>query len=192
MLKMPPRVSRTLLSTRIAQDLVPKSTHRVPAPWVCTACRTRLDRPNLPDDTQSLSRRAFSSSATQWKKGGKDKRVNTSKDDAVPDNVAQKNRNDEIDPYDFTELQAEIDKALDRFKDALQKVKGAGRLTPEIVEALPVMIKEKDSTGKVKKEVKLKVGDVAVTVPKGRNMLVIVNEEDVRYRRSQDLKGLAN
>lgn len=91
-------------------------------------------------------------------------------DTPVPDNKAQRNRDAEIDPYDYSTLQAGIDKAVERLKDALSKTRNAGRVSSETIEDLRV---ELEKGGK-----KVRLGDVAAVVPKGgRTMQVFCGEE---------------
>ena len=118
----------------------------------------------LPQVLQCL----FSTTPLRYKKqqkGGKATEVSS-----PPDNKAQRNREAEIDPYDYSILQAGIDKAIERLKDALSKTRNAGRVSSEIIEDLRV---ELEKGGK-----KIRLGDIAAVVPKGgRTMQVFCGEE---------------
>lgn len=101
----------------------------------------------------------------------------------IPDNKATRNKDAEVDPYDFTELDSGIAKAVARLKDSLVKTKDAGRVTPEMIEALDVEINVKaGETGKggsPHKE-KAKIGDLASVVAKGgRSVNIFCAEENV-------------
>ena len=103
----------------------------------------------------------------------------------MPDNKAQTDRERDIDPYDYTALQAAIDKAIERFKDALQKTRNGGRVSIEQIEALPVDFKigkgasdgGSPPAGGARKET-TRLGDVATVVARGgRTVQVIAQEE---------------
>jgi hypothetical protein len=149
--------------------------------------------------------RAFSTTSTAQKKSsGSAKSSRKSPDlsslthkDAqhIPNNAATKSRDADIDPYDFTELDAGISKAISRLKDALLKTKDAGRVTPEMIEQLPVEINVKSADsgkGGAHKE-KSKVGDLASVVAKGgRTVNVFCGEEAVGYARYKGVVMRAN
>jgi len=101
----------------------------------------------------------------------------------VPDNAATRERDKEIDPYDFTDLNAAISKAIARLKDSLTRTRDAGRITPEMLEHLPVEVNLKghDAHGAPAHKERMKLGDMASVVPKGGRMLqVFCAEEAVR------------
>jgi hypothetical protein len=101
----------------------------------------------------------------------------------IPDNAATRNRDREIDPYDFTELNAGIAKAVARLKDALVKTRDAGRITPEMVESFPVELNVKGAAahGSKPHHERQKLGDIASVVQKGGRMVqVYCSEEAVR------------
>lgn len=111
---------------------------------------------------------AFSTTSRCPKKGSKSGKA--SSDTPVPDNKAQRNRDAEIDPYDYSTLQTGIDKAIERLKDALSKTRNAGRVSSETIEDLRV---ELEKGGK-----KVRLGDIAAVVPRGgRTMQVFCGEE---------------
>ena len=98
----------------------------------------------------------------------------------VPSNKSTAAKDAEIDPYDFSALQADIDKALSRLADALTKTRDAGRVSAAMIESLPVELNIKGSDthdGNPHKE-KVRIGDIASVVPKGgRAMQVFCSEE---------------
>ncbi|OCT49196.1 ribosome recycling factor domain-containing protein [Cladophialophora carrionii] len=136
------------------------------------------------------STRPFSSTVSRPKKSSASAKSNrkspsldslTHKDDKhIPDNKATRNRDAEIDPYDFSELEAAIAKAVTRLKDALVKTKDAGRVTPEMIEQLSVEVNVKGADtgrGSAHKE-KVRIGDLASVVAKGgRTVNVFCAEE---------------
>jgi ribosome recycling factor len=117
---------------------------------------------------QAQQRSAFSTTSTCLKKGGKGGKATS--DTPILDNKPQRKRDAEIDPYDHSTLQAGIDKAIERLKDALSKTRNAGRVSSDTVEDLRV---ELEKGGK-----KVRLGDIAAVVPKGgRTMQVFCGEE---------------
>lgn len=117
--------------------------------------------------TQQLptTTRAFSTSPPLQKK----KKEKTSTEAA-----SASGSNNAPDPFDFSSLHDGIGRAISRFKEDLQKLRGGGRFNPEVLTNLRVQV-SKNSNDKVK------LGDVAQVVPKGgRAVTVIVGEEDVR------------
>ena len=99
----------------------------------------------------------------------------------VPDNAAQRKRDAELDPYDYADLETGIARAVERLKEALTKVRGAGRISPEIIEGLPVQINVKQGAEGGRKESR-RLGDYATVVPKGgRVMQIFVAEEGVSF-----------
>ncbi|TGO36524.1 hypothetical protein BHYA_0122g00170 [Botrytis hyacinthi] len=76
------------------------------------------------------------------------------------------------DPFDFSTLQAGIDKSLEKLKNDLGKLRTGGRFNPEVLEGLRVKL------GKDAKE-SFRLGDLAQVMPKGgRSVLVLVGEKD--------------
>lgn len=103
----------------------------------------------------------------------------------IPDNKATRSRDDEIDPYDHSELEGSIAQAVARLKDALTKTRDAGRVTPDMLEALPVElnIKHPDQSkpkgkGETAHHERAKLGDIASVVPKGGRMLQVFAAEE--------------
>ena len=109
---------------------------------------------------------AFSSSTCLAKKGGKQESKRNVE-------VAEA-KTEHFDPFDFTDLEAGIQKSLDRLKDDLSQLRPGGRFNPEVLEALRVQL-SKDNKESVK------LGDLAQAVPKGgRTIVVLVGEGYVR------------
>lgn len=83
------------------------------------------------------------------------------------------------DPFDFSELESGIEKALKKLQNDLSKLRTGGRFNPEVIENLRVSL-AKDS----KKTERL--GDLAQVLPKGGRMLMIlVGEKDVSCSLNQ-------
>ena len=123
--------------------------------------------------------RSFTTSTTRLKKGGS---KGAPKEIPIPDNTAQKDRDAEADPYDFTELENGIASALEKLRDALSRTRSAGRLGTETIESFPVQLRSKNGSGSGSGSGKetVRLGDLATVVPKGaRSMQVFVGEEDV-------------
>ncbi len=156
------------------------STTRTVRPESCFS--SLRPSPSLPS-TNLLAppSRAFATSSSLSKKG------KAPKDVPVPENAAERGRNKELDPYDYSELESGISKAVERLKEALTKTRSAGRISPEIIETLPVPLNIKhdsEKSGQSKKE-SGRLGDYATVVPKGgRMMQVFVSEEAVCLDRT--------
>jgi hypothetical protein len=175
-----------LLATRSSRVSPPQS--------LCLQCRARLPQARSPRVTASrpLNARPFTTHPPHAKKSSGSPKSNrktpsldslTHKNDPhIPDNKATRSRDAELDPYDFSELEAGIAKAVARLKDALVKTKDAGRVTPEMIEQLPVEINVKGAEtgrGSAHKE-KARIGDLASVVAKGgRSVNVFCAQEDV-------------
>jgi hypothetical protein len=174
---------RLLAASRAPRSLLQTS-------FLCLQCRAQLRQPRRTQ--QQTSARSFSSIPTHLKKSSGSAKSNRKQpsldslkhDDAthVPDNKATRSRDAEIDPYDYSELEAGIAKAIARLKDSLVKTKDAGRVTPEMIEQLPVEINLKGvdtGRGSAHKE-KAKIGELASVVAKGgRTVNVFCAEEAV-------------
>ena len=111
---------------------------------------------------------AFSTSTQLHKRGGKQESKRNVE-------VATAKTVDIDDPYDFSELEAGIQRAIEKLKDDLSKLRPGGRFNPDIVEALRVQL-----TKGSKETVRL--GDLAQVVPRGgRTVVIMVGETDVCY-----------
>jgi len=115
--------------------------------------------------------RAFTSSATLHKKGGKAAREEKQASPKESSGASE-------DPYDFTSLEADIASAIERLRNDLSKLRAGGRFNPEVLENLRVQV-EKGSTKTVK------LSDVAQVVPKGRTVQVVVGEQDVSIMKDE-------
>lgn len=128
--------------------------------------------------TKSLSIpfRHFATSLPLSKKG------KAPKDVPVPDSTSEKAGRLEIDPYDYSELESGISKAIVRLREALTKTRSAGRISPDTIENLTVQVNIKHdpgASGKGHKE-SGRLADYATVVPKGgRMMQVFVADESV-------------
>ncbi|KAF3482042.1 uncharacterized protein GIQ15_04801 [Arthroderma uncinatum] len=90
------------------------------------------------------------------------------------------------DPFDFTQLHDSIKDAVTKLKDDLAKLRGGGRVTPEAIENLRVVLhtvpgsdagKGKKGASSPNKET-VRLGEVASVIPKGgRSVSILVGEE---------------
>ena len=110
-------------------------------------------------------------------------------DEHIPNNKATKNKDAEIDPYDYSQLESGIADAVARLKDALSKTRDAGRVTPEMVENLPVVLNVKHpdqakpkGKGETAHHERAKIGDIASVVPKGGRMLQVFAAEEAHIK----------
>lgn len=77
------------------------------------------------------------------------------------------------DPFDFSELDAGIEKALKRLGEDLSKLRTGGRFNPELIENLRVNLNKEGKKTE-------RLGDLAQVLPKGgRMVMVLVGEKDV-------------
>ncbi|KAK4565470.1 hypothetical protein LTR86_004087 [Recurvomyces mirabilis] len=140
-------------------------------PQICAQCawntqrwRQQAPAPQLP------SRRAFSTSPSLCKKGGKAAREE--KSSTTPTNSkGSPSTTPTDDPFDFTTLEADIASAIERLKTDLSKLRAGGRFNPEVLENLRVQ-PDKSSNQTVK------LSDVAQVIPKGRVVQIMVGEKD--------------
>lgn len=162
---------------------------------VCSNCRQELHlRQNSSRTTQwrfLSSSPAFHKKSSASSKSSKKSSKITSPDadEHIPDNKATRNRDAEIDPYDYSELQAGIDAAVARLKDALTKTRDAGRVTPQMLESLLVVLNIKhpdQSKPKGKSETAhhetVRLGDIASVAPKGGRMLQVFAAEEAHVK----------
>ncbi len=122
-------------------------------------------RSSLRTSNPRVSRRTFTASPSFLKKGGKE---NNKRNVEVAAAATV-----DVDPFDFSQLEAGIQKAIDKLKDELSKLRAGGRFNPETLEALRVqLVKGSKET--------VKLGELAQIVPKGgRAVIVMVGEKDV-------------
>jgi ribosome recycling factor len=107
--------------------------------------------------------RAFSQTTFLFKKSVKAGKKET---------VAEESKEGE-DPYDFSTLEAGIEKALEKLNNDLSKLRTGGRFNPELLEAVRVHL-SKDSKASIR------LGELAQVLPKGgRNVVILVGEAAV-------------
>ena len=110
--------------------------------------------------------KSFTQSSITYKKGGKAAREEKHSFAAEKSSAVE-------DPYDFSTLEAGIEKALTRLQDDLSKLRTGGRFNPELLVGVRVQLK-KDNKQSVR------LGDLAQVVPKGgKSIVVLVGEADV-------------
>lgn len=82
------------------------------------------------------------------------------------------------DPFDCSELERGIERALEKLKEDLGKLRPGGRFNPEVLEGLKVQVaRGKGAEGKAS----VRLGDLAQVIPRGgRTVVVMVGEADVR------------
>ena len=131
---------------------------------------TTLNTHPQPQQCAFSARRAFTTTPTLFKKGGK-----AARDESKSQAAASKDAAPADDPADFSALEADIAAAVTRLKDDLSKLRAGGRFNPELLENLRVQ-PDKSSASKVR------LSDVAQVVPKGRTVQVLVGEKDVCYQ----------
>ena len=132
-----------------------------------------------------LQSRPFSTTSPWQKKGGKAAReasretANASSSGSTSETSNSSNSNSSSgsgssdDASDFSALEAEIQKAIEKLRGDLSKLRSGGRFNPDVLEALRVQL------GKASGSAMVKLGDVAQVVPKGRVVQVLVGEQDV-------------
>lgn len=118
--------------------------------------------------------RQFSLSSACQKKGGKAARE-ASRESASFSSLANTpaSSSGSEDPSDFSALEEEIAKTIERLRSDLSKLRSGGRFNPDVLEALRVQL------GKGSDSAVVKLGDVAQVIPKGRTVQVLVGEQDV-------------
>ncbi|KAG0651496.1 Ribosome-recycling [Hyphodiscus hymeniophilus] len=107
--------------------------------------------------------RAFSQTPLLLKKKG---RVEREKEEEA----SEKSSAAVEDPFDFSTLEAGIEKSLEKLRNDLSKLRTGGRFNPEVLENLRVQL-SKDSKATER------LGDLAQVLPKGgRTLMVLVGE----------------
>lgn len=140
--------------------------------------------------TFSTTSRFLKKSSASSKSSKKSPAINTPDvNEHIPNNKATQNRDAEIDPYDHSQLEAGIASAITSLKDALAKTRDAGRVTPDMLEALPVElnVKHPDQSkpkgkGEAPHHERARLGDIASVVPKGGRMLQIFAAEEAHVK----------
>ncbi|TGO47323.1 hypothetical protein BCON_0283g00080 [Botryotinia convoluta] len=119
----------------------------------------------------SSSSLQFQSTPTLLKKKDKGNKNSSSESDSSS-SASSSAAAEDNDPFDFSTLQAGIDKSLEKLKNDLGKLRTGGRFNPEVLEGLRVKL------GKDAKE-SFRLGDLAQVLPKGgRSVVVLVGEKD--------------
>lgn len=129
--------------------------------------------PKLPAVSHPIARpqwqyRAFSISPRPLKKN---KRQSSPTSDPEPQDAPAARKAPTDDVYDFSNLEAGILKAMERLTHNLSELRAGGRFNPNIIESLNVTLPKGGGTAKLR--------DLAQVVPRGRNITVVVGEEDV-------------
>lgn len=116
-----------------------------------------------------LTVRSFSFSAPVHKKAGKRARDTASSDSFPPGPaIAPSTATDEL--YDFSTLEAQILKAIERLTHKLSELRAGGRFNPSLLEEVRVTLDKGAGAGAT-------VGELAQVIPRGRTITVIVGEE---------------
>lgn len=116
-----------------------------------------------PSSNQPPLSRPFTSTPSLLKKGAK-----AARDDSKSSPAAAAPTED---PSDFSALEADIASAITRLKDDLSKLRAGGRFNPDTLSNLRVQPSKTDGQ-------KVKLGDLAQVVPKGRTVQLLVGERD--------------
>jgi hypothetical protein len=121
-------------------------------------------------------RRDFSSNPKLFKgKGSKTKKAKARQAEEEDDEDGDEAEASADDPFDFTTLDQGIEKALEKLKNDLSKLRTGGRFNPEVLENLRVHL-NKDSKQSER------LGDLAQVLPKGgRSLMILVGEKDVGF-----------
>ena len=79
------------------------------------------------------------------------------------------------DPFDFSSLEAGIDKVLKKLEHDLSKLRTGGRFNPETLENLRVQLSKDNKRTE-------RLGDLAQVLPKGgRSVMILVGEKEVSF-----------
>jgi len=148
------------------RQLLTKASISVEYPFIVRTtvlCRTRPQTPTL---QLPNGYRNFTHSPIALKKKGKADREKAEATEDEESGVVE-------DPFDFSTLEAGIEKALEKLKSDLSKLRTGGRFNPEILENVRVHL-NKDSKNTIR------LGELAQVLPKGgRSVMVLVGEKDV-------------
>jgi ribosome recycling factor len=110
--------------------------------------------------------RCFTQTSITYKKSGKAAREEKNSSAAEKSSAVE-------DPYDFSTLEAGIQKTLTKLQDDLSKLRTGGRFNPELLEVVRVQLKKDNKKSE-------RLGDLAQVVPKGgKSIVVLVGEADV-------------
>lgn len=135
-------------------------THRSPGASLSTPI------PRISTLQTFRARRTFSHTPLLLKKKGRAEREKEEEEAEKSSGVVE-------DPFDFSTLEAGIEKGLEKLKNDLSKLRTGGRFNPELLENVRVHL-SKDSKATER------LGDLAQVLPKGgRSLMVLVGEKDV-------------
>ena len=135
---------------------------------------TRIPTPHTP-----CARRAFSNTSLLLKKKGRAEREKE-------EETSEKFSGAVEDPFDFSTLEAGIEKSHEKLKNELSKLRTGGRFNPELLEGVRVHLR-KDSKATER------LGDLAQVLPKGgRSLMVLVGEKDVSGSLESSMRKCAN
>ncbi|TVY49813.1 Ribosome-recycling factor [Lachnellula occidentalis] len=153
---MPPPLS---IRANALKKLFTTSAIRSEAPIILRTTTT-IRRPFLPASKPALNgTRAFSQSPLLFAK-------KKSKADRELEDAASTNQVVE-DPFDFSELNSGVEKALKKLENDLSKLRTGGRFNPEVLDNLRVSLsKESKKTERL--------GDLANVMPNGGRMLMVL------------------
>jgi ribosome recycling factor len=123
--------------------------------------------------------RSFTHTSITYKKGGKAAREEKHLSTAEKSSTVE-------DPYDFSTLEAGIQKTLTKLQDDLSKLRTGGRFNPELLEGVRVQLKKDNKQS-------IRLGDLAQVVPKGgKSVVVLVGEADVSRIVQMDFSWAPN
>jgi ribosome recycling factor len=123
------------------------------------------------------NQRSFSNSSILFKgKGSKTKKAKARQaEEEEEEEDTNESRETVDDPFDFSTLDEGIQRALEKLKSDLSKLRTGGRFNPEVLENLRVHL-NKDSKHSER------LGDLAQVLPKGgRSLVILVGEKDVSF-----------
>ena len=128
-----------------------------------------------------LHHRQFSSTCPSLKKGGNEKRKTDTSPNSTNSSTGAAAAADNIDPFDTSELETSIQKAIERLRDDLSKLRVGGQFNPEAMEGFRVRLGGKGGKGSGESGVSVRLGEVAQVLPRRkRSVVVVVAEKEVR------------
>ncbi|KAH8592103.1 ribosome recycling factor-domain-containing protein [Bisporella sp. PMI_857] len=147
----------------VLKHILPRSTSTIERQLIFRAAPQSLLTTTKPPQC-----RPFSASPFHLKKQGKEKSQQKASKASEPPEA----ETGADDPFDFSTLEAGIEKVLEKLKNDLSKLRTGGRFNPELLENVRVQL-VKDVKGTER------LGDLAQVLPKGgRTVMVLVGERD--------------
>lgn len=125
-------------------------------------------QPHAPRARRQLAR-PFSASSLLLKKGAH-KQSSKAQAEVDLNDTAGSSKADAVDPFDASDLDTGIAKALEKLREDISRLRPGGRLGPESVERLRVKL-DKNSQGSER------LGHVAQVVPRGARIMNIIAGE---------------